>query len=63
MLAPATGVETSDVLEIPHFMLGTTDQVAEDIVRRRERFGISHVVVPGDAADALAPVVARLAGT
>jgi probable F420-dependent oxidoreductase len=63
MLAPATGVEPSDVLEIPHFMLGTTDQVAEDIVRRRERFGISHVVVPGDAADALAPVVARLAGT
>jgi len=63
MLAPATGVEPSDVLEIPHFMLGTIDQIAEDIVRRRERFGISHVVVPGDAADALAPVVARLAGT
>jgi probable F420-dependent oxidoreductase len=63
MLAPATGVEPSDVLEIPHFILGTTDQVAEDILRRRERFGISHVVVPGDAADALAPVVARLAGT
>jgi len=63
MLAPATGVEPSDVLEIPHFMLGTIDQIAEDIVRRRERFGISHVVVPGDAADALAPIVARLAGT
>ena len=63
MLAPATGLEPSDVLEIPHFMIGTIDQLAEDIVRRRERFGITHVVVPGAAADSLARVVERLAGT
>jgi len=63
MLAPAMGLETSDVLGIPHFMIGSVDQIAEDLGRRRERFGISHVVVPGDAADSLAPVVARLAGT
>lgn len=62
MLAPAMELEPADVLEIPHFMLGTVGQIADDIERRRERFGITHIVVPGDAADALAPVVERLAG-
>ena len=63
MLAPAMGFDPADVLEVPHFMLGTADQIAEDIISRRERYGISHIVVPGDAADSLAPVVKRLAGT
>ena len=63
MLAPAMGFDPADVLEVPHFMLGTADQIAEDIIARRERYGISHIVVPGDAADSLAPVVKRLAGT
>ena len=63
MLAPAMGFGPADVLEVPHFMLGTADQIAEDIIARRERYGISHFVVPGDAADSLAPVVKRLAGT
>ena len=31
--------------------------------RRRERWQMSYVVVPDDAIDACAPVVARLAGT
>ena len=63
MLAPAMGFGPADVLEVPHFMLGTADQIAEDIIARRERYGVSHLVVPGDAADSLAPVVKRLAGT
>ncbi len=63
MLAPAMGFGPADVLEVPHFMLGTADQIAEEIIARRERYGISHIVVPGDAADSLAPVVKRLAGT
>jgi probable F420-dependent oxidoreductase len=62
MLSPAMGLSPADVLEVPHFIIGTVDQIAEDMVKRRERFGISHIVVPGDAADALAPVVERLAG-
>jgi len=62
MLAPSMGLEPSEVLAIPHLMIGTLDQIAEDLVARRERYGISHIVVPGDAADALAPVVERLAG-
>jgi probable F420-dependent oxidoreductase len=60
--APRSGIKPRDLLEVPHFMIGTIDQIVEDLEQRRERYGISHVVVPGDAADDLAPVVERLTG-
>jgi probable F420-dependent oxidoreductase len=60
--APRTGMEPEDLLEVPHFMIGTVDQIVEDLEKRRERYGVSHVVVPDDAAEQLAPVVERLAG-
>jgi hypothetical protein len=60
--APRSGIEPKDLLEVPHFIIGTIDQIVEDLEQRRERYGISHVVVPGDAADDLAPIVERLAG-
>ena len=60
--APRSGIDPKDLLEIPHIMIGTIDQIVEDLEKRRERYGMSHVVVPGDAADDLAPVVERLAG-
>ena len=54
--------EPSDILEMPHFLIGTIDQLVEDLIARRERFGMSFVIVPGDAAESLAPVVQRLTG-
>lgn len=57
------GMEPSDILDMPHFLIGTVDQIADDIAQRRERYGISFVIVPGDVSDAFAPVVERLAGT
>lgn len=62
-LAPLFGLEPSDVLHSPHVLVGTLEQITDDIVARRERYGISHVVIPGEAAEALAPVVERLTGT
>jgi hypothetical protein len=35
----------------------------EDLRVRRERFGISYVVLPDSAAESLAPLVERLTGT
>ena len=55
-------MDPDDLLEIPHVLIGNVDQIVEDLEKRRERFGFSHVIVPGDAAEDLAPVVARLAG-
>lgn len=60
-LAAATSLTLAQVLDSPHLLVGTTDQIADDLVRRRERYGISYLVVTGDALEAFAPVVARLA--
>jgi probable F420-dependent oxidoreductase len=62
-LAPGMHFEPHEVLDMPHFLIGTIDQIVDDLKLRRERFGVSFIVVPGDAADALAPLVERLAGT
>lgn len=62
-VAPNLGLTPEQALASPHVLLGTVDGLCEALVARRERFGLSHVVVPPGAVDALAPVVARLAGT
>jgi probable F420-dependent oxidoreductase len=61
-VAPGLGLEPSEVLQMPHFLIGTLDQIAEEIQARRQRFGFSFFVVQGEVAEALAPVVERLAG-
>jgi probable F420-dependent oxidoreductase len=61
--AAGIGAEAREVLEMPHFLIGTIDQMVEDLQARRERFGISYVVFPDAAAESLAPVVERLTGT
>ena len=62
-MAAGFGSEPRDVLEMPHFLIGTIEQMIEDLQARRERYGISYVVVPDSAAESLAPVVERLTGT
>jgi len=57
------GAEASDVLDMPHFLIGTVDELVDDLRARRERYGFSFVVVPGESAEAFAPVVERLSGT
>jgi probable F420-dependent oxidoreductase len=61
-MAPGLGSDSKEVLDTPHFLIGTVDQLVEELQRRRERYGISFVIVPGDVAELFAPVVARLAG-
>jgi len=62
-VAAGLGLEPSDILDMPHFLIGTVDQIVEDIRRRRERYGISYVIVPGEVGESFGPVVERLAGT
>ena len=62
-IATGFGAEPRDVLEMPHFLIGTVDELVDDLKARRERYGFSFVVVPGEAAEAFAPVVERLSGT
>jgi probable F420-dependent oxidoreductase len=62
-MAAGFGSEAIDVLEMPHFLIGTVDELVEELQRRRDRYGISFVIIPGDAAELFAPIVAQLAGT
>jgi probable F420-dependent oxidoreductase len=64
-LAPAlvaNPLNAEQILEWPQALIGTVEQIAEDLQARRERYGISYVGVPGDCVEAFAPVVTRLAG-
>lgn len=62
-MAPGLGSKPDAVLEMPHFLIGNVDHLVEQLRRRRDRYGISYVIVPGDVAESFAPVVERLAGT
>jgi probable F420-dependent oxidoreductase len=61
-MAPALGLDPADALHIPLALIGTLDQMAEELEWRREEYGISYFSVESDAWEAMAPVVARLAG-
>jgi probable F420-dependent oxidoreductase len=56
------GVTVADVLEMPSFLLGTLDEIVEQALERRERFGFSYYVVSDALTEDFAPVVAALAG-
>jgi hypothetical protein len=43
-------------------LLGSVDDMCEQLILRRERLGFSYVLVSDELMDALAPVVERLAG-
>jgi probable F420-dependent oxidoreductase len=61
--AKMLGFPGEGALDIPIVLIGTVDELCERLVERRERWGFSSIVVPGDALEMFAPVVSRLAGT
>jgi probable F420-dependent oxidoreductase len=62
-MAPNFDVTPEMALETPVVLVGTEEQIVEDLLARRERWQMSYVVVNDDVADQFAPIVARLAGT
>ena len=59
----AMGMDAETLLASPHTMVGSVEQIADDLVEQRERWQGSYVTVQSDALEAFAPVVAVLAGT
>jgi probable F420-dependent oxidoreductase len=57
-----TQLSVDEILESPYALIGTVDQLVEDLHARRARWGLSYFVVHEPYGDALAPVVARLTG-
>ena len=59
----AMGMDAATLLASPHTMVGSTEQIADELVEQRERWQGSYVTVQSDAFEAFAPVVAALAGS
>jgi probable F420-dependent oxidoreductase len=62
--AQRLGVTLEQLKEIgsPSALLGTPEEMCEQLEARRERLGVSYVNCGADMMDAMAPVVARLHG-
>ena len=57
-----TQLTADDILASPYVLIGSTDQMVEDVLARRERWGFSDYTVHEPYLDDFAPVVERLAG-
>jgi probable F420-dependent oxidoreductase len=62
-VAKAYNLEPDDIQNAGVTLVGTVDEIVDLLVRRREEWGVSSVVVGDDNIDAFAPVVAKLAGS
>ena len=60
--APAFGITAEQALASPHALVGTVEECVATIEGWRERWGISYISLMGSSAEAMAPVVERLAG-
>lgn len=63
MLAPLFGADPASLLQSPLALVGDAAQIAERLQQRRDRWGYSYHVIPGDKARSFAPVVGALTGT
>ncbi|MCZ7525594.1 MAG: TIGR03621 family F420-dependent LLM class oxidoreductase [Acidimicrobiia bacterium] len=62
-VAPAFGLTPEEALESGIALVGTVEEMVEQLQARREEYGFSYVVVDEDVMEDFAPVVERLAGT
>jgi probable F420-dependent oxidoreductase len=61
-VSPLFAQPPEEVLASPLLLAGSTEQIIEELIARREAYGFSYVVFTGGDEAALAPVVARLTG-
>ncbi len=62
-MAPSFDIDPTDARHIPLALIGTLDEMAEELHWRREEYGISYWSIESDAWETLGPVVSKLAGT
>ncbi|MFT6393325.1 MAG: hypothetical protein ACJA14_002855, partial [Ilumatobacter sp.] len=44
-------------------LIGSVDSICEQILERRETYGISYITFSASAGESVAPIIERLAGT
>jgi len=57
------GMDAATALASPHMIIGSAEQIADELIQQREQWQGSYVTVQSDAIDSFAPIVAALAGT
>ncbi len=62
-LASQLSLTPSQIEKSTSFLLGSVDAIVDQLQERRDRLGVSYIMVFDRVMDAFAPVVARLAGT
>ena len=53
-------IDVSAVWEMPTILIGSVAQIKEDLLARRERFGLSYLVTPDRDLPALTKIIASL---
>ena len=62
-MAPHFGISVEDALHVPLALLGTLDEMTEELQWRRQQYGISYWSIEADRWESLGPVVSTLSGT
>lgn len=62
-MAPGLGISAEQARDVPIALVGTVEEICDQLVERRERWGLSYWVVHDAEMEAFAAVVDRLAGT
>ncbi len=60
-MAPLLGISAEEALASPHALVGTVEQVVDEVQRWRERWGFSYISINADVMEDFAPVIERLA--
>lgn len=61
-LAPTVGLTAEQLLDNVQALIGTSDEIAEDLLLRRDRYGLSYISVDERFMEVFAPIVKRLVG-
>jgi hypothetical protein len=62
-LADRFALTEEEVIGSPNFLVGTVEQMVDDLRRRREELRISYITLPEHFMELFAPVAERLVGT
>jgi probable F420-dependent oxidoreductase len=62
-LAELFGTSPQDLARSPTVLVGTLDEISDQLVSHRARWGLSYPIIQGDSFEELAPVVDALTGT
>jgi hypothetical protein len=62
-MATRFGLSPEEFADHPHALIGSVGSIVDQLVERRDRYGISYVTFGAAAMEAVAPILARLAGS